>query len=284
MLLDDIDSFCLLHACTCGCFCGATQKLNQFQQDQRVIQFLMGLNESYGMMRGSILMRSHLPSLGHVYSLLLQEEAQRDINSSSSFITDSAALNVHSSRFNSQFTKSKFGATDKKSSLHFNYCKKPGHLIDKCYKLHGFPPDFKFTKNRKLVASVEGPDISTYNKYIYFITIVDDFTRTTWTHLLSHKSNAFTFTKNFIALVKVQYHCQVECIRTDNALELGSSTSATDFLHSQGILHQTSCAYTPQQKRVVERKHKYILETSRALFSLICLFLIGVIVFSQPLT
>lgn len=75
MLWDDIDSLCLAPICTCGCHYGAAQKLTQFQQDQQVIQFLMGLNDSYNMMRGSILMRSPLPSLGHVYTLLLQEEA-----------------------------------------------------------------------------------------------------------------------------------------------------------------------------------------------------------------
>jgi len=33
-----------------------------------------------------------------------------------------------------------------------------------------------------------------------------------------------------------------------------------------GILHQTSCAYyTPQQKGVVERKNKHIVETTRTM-------------------
>ncbi|XP_019230465.1 PREDICTED: uncharacterized protein LOC109211384 [Nicotiana attenuata] len=38
------------------------------------------------------------------------------------------------------------------------YCKKPGHTIEKCYKLHGFPPNFKFTKGKKFgtAASAEG--------------------------------------------------------------------------------------------------------------------------------
>ncbi|XP_016570710.2 uncharacterized protein LOC107868520 [Capsicum annuum] len=32
-----------------------------------------------------------------------------------------------------------------------------------------------------------------------------------------------------------------------------------------GILHQTSCAYTPQQSGVAERKHKHVLEVCRAI-------------------
>ncbi|XP_009803863.1 uncharacterized protein LOC107769543 [Nicotiana tabacum] len=37
----------------------------------------------------------------------------------------------------------------KKSNLFCNYCKKPGHTIDQCYRIIGFPSSFKFTKSRK---------------------------------------------------------------------------------------------------------------------------------------
>ncbi|XP_070003236.1 uncharacterized protein [Nicotiana sylvestris] len=38
------------------------------------------------------------------------------------------------------------------------YCKKQGHTIEKCYKFHGFPPNFKFSKTtgpRKMAANIE---------------------------------------------------------------------------------------------------------------------------------
>ncbi|KAG5627359.1 hypothetical protein H5410_012577 [Solanum commersonii] len=35
------------------------------------------------------------------------------------------------------------------SSLIFTYCKKQNHTIDNCYRLIGFPADFKFTKSKK---------------------------------------------------------------------------------------------------------------------------------------
>lgn len=40
---------------------------------------------------------------------------------------------------------------------------------------------------------------STYNGYRYFLTIVDDYSKATWTFLLSSKSNAFPTLKNFFA-------------------------------------------------------------------------------------
>ncbi|OIT38846.1 hypothetical protein A4A49_56188, partial [Nicotiana attenuata] len=37
--------------------------------------------------------------------------------------------------------------------LFCDYCKKQGHIKDKCYKLHGFPQDFKFTKGKNVASA-----------------------------------------------------------------------------------------------------------------------------------
>ena len=69
----------------------------------------------------------------------------------------------------------------------------------------------------------------------------------------------------FVTMVQTQFTHKVKTIRFDNALEFTKSDTALDFFTSNGILHQTSCIQTPQQNGVVERKHKHLLEVSRAL-------------------
>nr|GEY17108.1 ribonuclease H-like domain-containing protein [Tanacetum cinerariifolium] len=38
-----------------------------------------------------------------------------------------------------------------------------------------------------------------------------------------------------------------------------------DFVKTMGMLHQTTCAYTPQQNRIAERKHMHMLNVARSL-------------------
>lgn len=55
-----------------------------------------------------------------------------------------------------------------------------------------------------------------------------------------------------------------KCIRTDNGLNFFNK-DCHDLLSNQGIIHQSSCAYSPQQNCIIERKHRHILEVARAL-------------------
>lgn len=50
-----------------------------YQQQETVMQFLMGLNESYAQVRTQILLMDPLPSLSKVFSLVIQAERQRTI-------------------------------------------------------------------------------------------------------------------------------------------------------------------------------------------------------------
>ena len=104
----------------------------------------------------------------------------------------------------------------------------------------------------------------TYNGCNSFLTIVDDFTRSTWVFLLKSRTNIVNIIDQFLKFLNTHFHLKVEFIRTDNALELTEGPIKKLYLNL-GILHQTSCSNTPQQNGVVERKHKHLLETARAL-------------------
>lgn len=93
---------------------------------------------------------------------------------------------------------------------------------------------------------------------------MDDYSRSTWSHLLSCKSNALHTFKAFSAMIENQFNTTIKSIRTNNGLEFTNS-EATLFIQSEDIVHQKICLYTPQQNGAVKRKYKYLLETSRAL-------------------
>ncbi|XP_019267640.1 PREDICTED: uncharacterized protein LOC109244927 [Nicotiana attenuata] len=65
--------------CTRTCMCGAKENMHKAEQDRRLIQFLMGLNKVYTVVRESILMMNPLPNLAQAFSLLIQDEKPRDI-------------------------------------------------------------------------------------------------------------------------------------------------------------------------------------------------------------
>jgi len=89
--------------------------------------------------------------------------------SADNFLANSTSLAVESQRpkpyYKGRMDKNKGRANGfhgrikrnegKKSSLFCNYCKKPGHSIDKCYKLHGFPPNSRVKGPRRTAALVQ---------------------------------------------------------------------------------------------------------------------------------
>ncbi|KAL5579671.1 hypothetical protein UlMin_012113 [Ulmus minor] len=134
-LWDELRDFRPLPACDCG----GMKALMEYQQQEYVLQFLMGLNESYAHIRAQILMQDPFPPINKVFSLVVQEERQRGLTSSS--LSESASFVVHAG--NSAHFKGKYDnrQTDKPTCSHCGYI---GHTIDKCYKLHGYPPGFRF--------------------------------------------------------------------------------------------------------------------------------------------
>ncbi|XP_074283966.1 uncharacterized protein LOC141608519 [Silene latifolia] len=98
----------------------------------------------------------------------------------------------------------------------------------------------------------------------YFFTIVDDHTRVTWTFLLKYKTQVASTFENFLAQVGNVYNSSVKVVRSDNGTEIIQDT-CLGMLAKRGILHQKSVPGVPQQNGRVERKHKHLVETARAM-------------------
>ena len=97
--------------------------------DDRVFQFLAGLNESLDGVRRRILERSSLPSLGEVFAEVRQEASFRKVMSKSSTLVSEDNTDR--------------GKRWSKGRLSCDYCKKTGHSQDTCWDLHGKPPNWK---------------------------------------------------------------------------------------------------------------------------------------------
>ena len=98
----------------------------------------------------------------------------------------------------------------------------------------------------------------------YFVTFVDDYSQTTWLYLMKNRSELFSHFRVFCAEIHTQFHVYVQNLRSDNTKEYVSEQFQS-FILQHGILHQTSCVYTPAQNGVAERKNRHLLETARAL-------------------
>lgn len=98
----------------------------------------------------------------------------------------------------------------------------------------------------------------------YFLTILDDCSRATWTFLMNDKVQTFITISNFLAYVKNHFQTTIKFIRTDNGSEFVDN-KCQQLFHSSGIIHQKTTSYTPQQNGRVERKHQHLLEVARSL-------------------
>ncbi|KAE8668142.1 hypothetical protein F3Y22_tig00112344pilonHSYRG00066 [Hibiscus syriacus] len=120
------------------CDCALSQRTIAHYAQQKLFQFLMGLNDTYTAVRSQILLMKPLPTVNMAYSMLVQEESQRIHSSALSPISEVSAL----------YSTSVGNADKKRFSGVCDYCKVRGHKRENCYRLIGFPANFKFSKKK----------------------------------------------------------------------------------------------------------------------------------------
>ena len=113
--------------------------------------------------------------------------------------------------------------------------------------------------------NVWGPFRSTSTLgFRYYVIFIDNYSRCTWLFLMETRAELFSIFQKFHAKIRTQFNTSIRILRIDNAKEY-FSMSFSSFMFSHGILHQSSCAYTPQQNGVIECKNRHLVETARTL-------------------
>ncbi|KAF5455785.1 hypothetical protein F2P56_025325 [Juglans regia] len=153
---DELSILKPLGACNCKpvCVCTATKSSLENQQEDYVLQFLMGLNDSYSQFRGQILLMEPFPTISKVFSLALQEEKQRGVSmSNTQHLSTSTAL---STKVSAPVFMPKNGGKPftRKDKVVCSHCGYNGHTVDKCYKIHGYPPNWKPAKAKNFSSGV----------------------------------------------------------------------------------------------------------------------------------
>lgn len=80
-----------------------------------------------------------------------------------------------------------------------------------------------------------------YDGFRYFLTIVDDFSRCTWVHLLKNKSDVHSMLQSFYTMIQTQFDVKIKIIRSDN----GEEFDLKEFYKRNGIIHHKNCVEIP---------------------------------------
>jgi hypothetical protein len=163
-LWDEFLNYRPIPSCTCGakCMCGLSKTLIEYQHYDYVHSFLMGLNETFAAVRGQILLMEPLPGINKVFSLIQNHEKQKGAGILPLPVgfpsVDSTALasrldngvnqtytsaNSESNALLSRFDNTRQPQYPRKDKPICSHCGYKGHVAEKCYKLHGYPPGFQ---------------------------------------------------------------------------------------------------------------------------------------------
>ena len=106
---------------------------------------------------------------------------------------------------------------------------------------------------------------TTYNNYRYFITFLDKGTRYTEIALLKSKDEAYSAFYTFKQKAENNKgNYKIRVYATDNGTEF-INKRFKNCLDNNGIIHQNSAPYTPEQNGLAERINQTLLNKARSL-------------------
>ena len=105
--------------------------------------------------------------------------------------------------------------------------------------------------------------IPSHGGKMYFITFIDDCTRYCYVYLLNSKDEAIDAFKQYKIEIENQLNKKIKMIRSDRGGEY--EFPFQEICLENGIIHQMTSPYTPQQNGVAERKNRTLKEMMNAL-------------------
>ncbi|GJU14637.1 putative ribonuclease H-like domain-containing protein [Tanacetum coccineum] len=103
-------------------------------------------------------------------------------------------------------------------------------------------------------------------KKIYYLVVIDDFSRFSWVFFLASKDETSEILKTFITGIENLIDLRVKVIRCDDETELKNKVM-NQFYEMKGIKREFSVARTPQQSKVAERKNRTLIEAARTMLA-----------------
>ncbi|KAG5597211.1 hypothetical protein H5410_038443 [Solanum commersonii] len=101
---------------------GGSRRFMEFMNRQKLLQFLMGLNESYKQAYGHILMLISIPSVNQAYFMMIERESQINMTNVTSQVMNMEISTVSSGRGTYNNNKPK-----KNWNVQYDHCKIMGH-------------------------------------------------------------------------------------------------------------------------------------------------------------
>lgn len=171
---DQINGINPIPVCTCnGCTCNLTQKFLKTQQEERLVQMLMKLDDQYANARSNLLMMQPLPNISLAYRLLVQDEKQRaasqaqgESSNAMAFATDhrrddhrkneNRPYRPPISGSQGQTSNYRTSSGPRRSNYFCDHCNVPGHSRERCWKLNGYPTNFQAGSKFRAQANNKG--------------------------------------------------------------------------------------------------------------------------------
>ncbi|XP_057252267.1 uncharacterized protein LOC130592117 [Beta vulgaris subsp. vulgaris] len=155
-LWDELKSLRMTPSCCCGalnkCTCQFVKRLADIEAEDKLMQFLLGLNSGFESTITNILSMEPLPTINRAFSITQQIEKQKEISGVLE-IGESSAMAVHKYNQGMSAAIQRFqGKKDwKKEKLEkkCDHCKGKGHTMDQCFKIIGYPEWYTAVKGAK---------------------------------------------------------------------------------------------------------------------------------------